>query len=326
MNRANLVPLVLLTAIAASVASQSHAGVLTFNYTSFTYPSAVNTNPNGISGSNIVGQYQDSSGNLYGFFYNGSTFTKLADPLAKVGGSFGTDAQGMSGNNIVGWYPDKSGFFDGFIYNTSTKAYTTIDNPLGLNTEALGIDGNNIVGTYYNSTGNHSFFFNGTTYTTIDDPLAGPQGTYAYGISGNNIVGYYDDVGGKPHGFLYNGSTYTTLDDPLANNGTYAYGISGNNIVGVYDNTSMYEGYHGFIFSGTTYTTLDYPGVADDTIANGISGNDIVGYYPGPVGADPLYGQGFLLVVPEPSSIVLFGFAAICLAVVACRRMRKQAA
>jgi hypothetical protein len=323
VNRAKPVLFLLLAAFTAPATSQLRATTLTFNYTSFDYPSAVNTEAYGISGNNIVGQYQDSTGNQYGFLYNGSIFTKIADPLAKLGGSFGTSAQGISGNNIVGSYPDQSGSEDGFIYNISTSIYTTIDDPLGTYTQAFGIDGNNIVGVYLDSGGNHGFLYDGSTYTTLNDPL-GVYGTLAQGISGNNIVGVYEDSAEKNHGFVYNivTQTYTTLNDPLQTNGTYAYGISGNNIVGIYDS----GGYHGFLFNGTTYTTLDYPGVSHGTIVNGISGNNIVGFYPGPVGGDPLHGEGFLLVVPEPSSIALLVLGAIGFAVVARRKMRKQTA
>ena len=66
----------------------------------------------------------------------------------------------------------------------------------------------------HDSSGNtNGFLYNGSTYTTLNDPLA--VGTVAWGISGNNIVGYYADSSGNPNGFLYNGSTWTTLDDPL---------------------------------------------------------------------------------------------------------------
>ena len=79
---------------------------------------------------------------------------------------------------------------------------------------AIGISGNNIVGTYVDSSGNNNgFLYNGSTYTTLNDPL-GVYGTFVDGIDGNNIVGSYTDSTGNNNGFLYNGSTYTTLNDP----------------------------------------------------------------------------------------------------------------
>ena len=130
----------------------------------------------------------------------------------------------------------------------------------------------------------------------------------AYGISGNNVVGYYKDASNQIHGFLYNGSTYTTLDDPLGVGGTFAYGISGNNVVGYYLDASGDN--YGFLYNGSTYTTLDDP-LGINTAVFGIDGNNVVGVYTGASGQS----SGFIATVPEPSSIVLFGFAALGLAV-----------
>ena len=47
----------------------------------------------------------------------------------------------------------------------------------------------------------HGFLYNGTTYTTLDDPL-GTFTTSAFGISGSKIVGSYAEVAGVLHGFV----------------------------------------------------------------------------------------------------------------------------
>src|SRR5215470_15375265 len=73
------------------------------------------------------------------------------------------------------------------------------------------------------------------TYTTLDDPSAGPIGTFPQGISGGSIVGWYYDSSIAAHGFLYNGLTYTTLDNPLGTGGTFPSGISGGKVVGSYN-------------------------------------------------------------------------------------------
>ena len=220
-----------------------------------------------------------------------ATFTTLDDPLASPDGKInGTRAYGISGNNIVGAYLDSSGQQNGFLYDGTT--YATLDAPLGTNgTYAQGISGSCIVGYYEDSSDlDHGFLYNGSTstYTTLDDPLASPDGkvngTRAYGISGSNIVGAYLDSSGQQNGFLYNGTSYTTLDDPLGTNGTYAQGICGNLIVGYYVDSSEVD--HGFLYnrSTLTYTTLDDPlaspdGKINGTRAYGISGNNIVGAY-----------------------------------------------
>jgi autotransporter-associated beta strand protein len=163
-----------------------------------------------------------------------------------------------------------------------TITYTRLDDPLATQpygAAAFGISGNNIVGYYVDSSSVfHRFLYNGSTYTTLDDPLGAGE-TIAQGISGNNIVGWYVDSSDIYHGFLYNGSGYTTLDDPLAAQpyGTVAYGISGNNIVGTYSDSS--GKYHGFLYNGSGYRTLDDPLGVGATYPQGISGNNIVGYY-----------------------------------------------
>ena len=156
--------------------------------------------------------------------------------------------------------------------------YTTLDFPGGTSTEAHGIDGSNIVGSYTDATTKpHGFLYNGSTYTTLDDPL-GTQGTIAYGISGSKVVGTYYDATGNGQGFLYDGSSYTTIDDPLAVGvENDAIGISGNTIVGLYGHAG--SGFFGFLYNGTTYTTLTAPLAAGDTDALGITGNNIVGQY-----------------------------------------------
>ena len=77
-------------------------------------------------------------------------------------------------------------------------------------TVAKGVSGNNIVGSYLDSSGgSHGFLYNGTTYTTIDDPL-GMGGTFLNGIDGSNIVGSYVDSSGQNHGFV------ATVPEPSA--------------------------------------------------------------------------------------------------------------
>jgi hypothetical protein len=143
-----------------------------------------------------VGTGDYDSPNAWGFLYNGSTYSSIADPLG-----WRTEANGISGSNIVGTYYDASGNLHGFLFNGST--YTTLDDPLGVKgTQAWGISGTDIVGNYYDSSGeSHGFLYNGSTYTTLDTLLGNGTQVYAvFGIDGNNIVGCYSDSSGD-HGF-----------------------------------------------------------------------------------------------------------------------------
>ena len=248
----------------------------------------------GISGSNIVGSYRDGEA----FFFNGGTYTPLSDPNYSF-----TIATGISGSSIVGWCTDGADAH-GFLY--SNGEFTILDHPnagavenptlippggysylLGSyqfdgwgGTFPSGISGGNIVGWYVDANGYaHGFLYNGSAYTTLDDPH-GVGSTYAQGINGGNIVGWYVDANGDTHGFLYNGSTYTTLDDLNGVGSTYAQGISGGNIVGYYTKPAPVGNYgYGFLYNNGKYTTLADPNGAGATSVQGMSGNTIVGWY-----------------------------------------------
>jgi hypothetical protein len=112
------------------------------------------------------------------------------------------------------------------------------------------------VNQFQQITGNYGFVYDGSTFTTIDNPLGG-GGTYVTGIDGNNIVGYYTSVNQFQqitgnYGFVYDGSTFTTIDNPLGGGGTYVTGIDGNNIIGYYTSVNQFQqitGNHGFMAS-----------------------------------------------------------------------------
>jgi len=103
------------------------------------------------------------------------------------------------------------------VYN-----FSTFDDPSAtffVGTQAFGINGSGqIVGAYANGSGNHGFLYNpnGGTYTTIDDPLAGPTGTLPFGINDmGQIVGTYFDNANNGHGFLET-TLHRTRRRPLA--------------------------------------------------------------------------------------------------------------
>jgi len=159
------------------------------------------------------------------------------------------------------------------------------------------ISGNTIVGTYIDASNKgHGFVFDGTTYTTLNDPFGGIS---ARGISGNKIVGAYLNTKNRTHGFIYNGTTYTTLDDPLfpAAGITALHGIDGSNIVGNTQTGTTFAA--AFLYDGATF---NHPFGIEGLFMGlhhqffGISGNRIVGSY---------QDKPFVYVIPEPSSFLL---------------------
>ena len=73
-------------------------------------PGAASPCAYGISGNNVVGSYENSSGQYQGYLYNGSSYTTLSVPSAAA-----TWAWGIEGNSIVGYYGDGSGNTYGFL-------------------------------------------------------------------------------------------------------------------------------------------------------------------------------------------------------------------
>jgi hypothetical protein len=127
-------------------------------------------------------------------------------------------------------------------------------------------------------TSNHGFLLQGSTFKTIDYPLA--TGTELTGINDLKvIVGYYNDSGGNRHGFELSGSTYTSIDVPGAAKpyGTIVWDInkSGESVGGYWDGTRA----HGFLLSGGVYTTLDPPGSISTTAVGINNFGQIVGWY-----------------------------------------------
>lgn len=168
------------------------------NWTLLNYPSAMKTNPLGISGTDIVGQYSNNySDNPHGFLYDGLNWTTIDYP----GAVQGTYLCGISSDTIVGYYEDASWLPHSFFYNLTNGNWTTLDKPGASFVEVQDIDGSNVVGHYSDASGTHGFLYNFTSgnWTTLDYP--GANRTMVNGISGSNVFGSYET--NITHGFIY---------------------------------------------------------------------------------------------------------------------------
>ena len=207
-------------------------------------------------------------------------------------------------------------FVLGFVPTFAQIQYQTFTIPKGVNT-VNGISGNNVVGEIEDAGLAKGFLYNGSSYTTIQDPNAN-NATLVRGVSGSTVVGTYINTASGDHGFTYNNGIYTDINDPsgtgtiataidgtniigtsvgssagqqgfLDQNGVFSVinvptgsytqplGISGDTIVGTY--IDPINGESGFTFENGVYTTLNDPLGTGGTVLTGISGNDIVGYY-----------------------------------------------
>src|SRR5438874_1556862 len=89
--------------------------------TQFDYPGAGNSALTAISGSNVVGYYDDSSGSG-AFLYNGATFTSISPP-----GTVQTQPLAVSGNSVAGYYylASNGSNANGFFFNGSSYTMLT---------------------------------------------------------------------------------------------------------------------------------------------------------------------------------------------------------
>ena len=291
---------------------------------SFTYlsaPGAVTTAGGGIQGSTVVGYYVDSSSNVNGYSYNGTSYTTL-NPVGA-----GAYLYGISGSTIVG--NDTNSPTNGLISYDSGATFNTLNDPSATSgTFPSAVPGAYTVGYYYtNSFANFTgFVYDGSNFYDLQAPAAVPNETFGFGVQstggGNGtIVGSYYDALGNVNGFIYTGSLtslnpagFTTLNDPLGVGGTYLYAVSGTQIVGTYiDGLGIY---HGLIYDLSTsqFSTLDSPlGNLPGNFGTQLfqnSGNQIVGNY-----LDSNFQfNGFIVTIPEPSTMCLLGLGTIVLA------------
>ncbi|MHC4745659.1 MAG: hypothetical protein ACYS8Z_27405 [Planctomycetota bacterium] len=100
------------------------AGTAQANWVTLDYPGAIGTIAHGIDGQNVVGSYQDASGNWHAFIYDGSSWTALDFP-----GAENTAAYGIDGDKVVGHYGEGFQSYQGFLYDGVT--WTTLDFPEG---------------------------------------------------------------------------------------------------------------------------------------------------------------------------------------------------
>jgi len=140
--------------------------------------------------------------------------------------------------------------------------------PLGVN------DHGQVVGYWQDLTTGalHGYFYDGTTYTTLDYPGAA---TEAVGINNAGVIsGLYYFSSSGPYGFIYDNGTFTQLSYPNTPSGTDGQGINNHNEV-----VGYWGYYYSFIYNNGSYTSFGYPGAAV-TYASGINDSgQTSGYY-----------------------------------------------
>jgi hypothetical protein len=290
------------TALGSLAISQCAAQdiTLSFTYSPFNVPGALNLGIQGINDVGTVSGYLvDSSGNTKGLeLPAGGAVATLIDP-GDTGSPSYTEASQISQTGMIygQFYDDSITTYTGFIYDTRRGTYTTYipaDQPQY--TTAGLLSGNDIGGL--------CGFIYPPPYT-IFSALVSLNGTYnTYQIEGDNsectsmnaagdVVGTYTDSAGVDHGFhLTTSGTLTLINVPTAAStagtapcltgnvgGTVVEGLNNlGDISGHFWDTSYNE--HGFLMTaaGKVYQ-LDYPG-AYQTAGGGVNDRrSVAGHY-----------------------------------------------
>ena len=186
---------------------------LTSTFTAFDPPGSTHTTVASLSGSIVVGQYENASDVYHGFLYNilTTTFTTFNFPTgSEWSGQYHGHLRQQRRGRFIRFTRN---VYHGFLYNGTT--YITLDDPDAVQsayqgTHATDVSGSNVVGYYYDA----SSVEHGASITAPWDGVhrsssmirtqhrAAYQGTIAAGISGSNIVGNYADASNVRHGFL----------------------------------------------------------------------------------------------------------------------------
>jgi probable HAF family extracellular repeat protein len=305
--------------------ASSDAGAYTFAQIDVPFIGASDTIVFGINDrGEVVGSYRDAAFQLHGFFRDAdANFTPINVPFLNASNTaaYGLNNQGQ----IVGSY--NTGAFQnlhGFL--AQQGQFNPIDVPFSgsSNTEAFGINGQgDIVGGYFLSSvgsgAEHGFLATSGGFTTLEFPSAGI--TEANGVNNTGqIVGDFSDADFNQHGFIFKDGGYHAIDDPSATNGTAAIGVNDlGQIVGDYFAGEFGGSVHGFLLDAGGFDTIDVPFAGGlNTVIRGINNQgDIVGLF-----SDLNGNHGFIAspqtAVPEPSSVVLLGFAIAALLWLSC--------
>ena len=259
-------------------------------YTQFDVPGAVFTVGMGIDTvGDLVGYYQDASGNLNGFLFSGGTYTTI-DPT----GSTFTELTGKNDlGQIVGRENAGSG---GFLYDVATQTFTAISYPKAGVTYPYAINNAGIIAgeVVYGADKISGFELVGSTYRHIAPPRT--VLSLVTGITASG--GLYGQASGKNRtlNLSFAQGKYSRRVIPNAP-GAVVFGVNpaGTTLVGTYNPSSGV--YAGFIYQNSTLTTLQFPG-ENYTTAQGINAaGEVVGYFQGTAG-----GHGFTWTPPADAA------------------------
>ncbi len=200
------------------------------NLYSYSYPSAIETELDGISSAgDVVGFFADQAGVVHGFLVNSRWSIQIDVP-----GATGTYAIALNSENyVVGRYTDHKGETHGFVW--FNNATTQLDYPGGTMTWANAVNDEGIVlGNFFNTEFGivQGFIYESGKFSNFSYP--GAVNTQPFAISDSGyIAGSFNLKAGNSSAFILepNGNF---IELHLGENVTQAiaYGINNNCVVG----------------------------------------------------------------------------------------------
>jgi probable HAF family extracellular repeat protein len=244
----------------------------TYTYVSVNYPGAGYNAPSAVNDkAQVVGSWQDGSGTLHGYYWDGTNYTSIDYP-----GSTGTEALGINNAGVIsGLYEtEMSTQVHGFILKDGT--FTSYDYPGFVGqTDGTGINNNGVTTGYYDFDNETGFTYTNGGFNSFNYP--GAEYTYAFALNDNEqVAGYYRVGSTNPIGFLYSGGKFTAIEYP-ADYQSEAYGINNAGVVvgWSYINDPPYE--QGWLWQNGTFTPIT---ASTKPLPYGINNNgQLVGLY-----------------------------------------------
>jgi uncharacterized membrane protein len=223
---------------------------------------------------NYVVSYVDAQFVQHCGYVVGKTVANIFDPSGVQ-----TFCNGLNNNNeIAGNYTLANRNSNGFVYSVTTGTFTDIIVPGAINgTSAFGInDAGQVAGTFADAVGSHGFFYDGSTYQTLDVPFANAAATTGWGLNnaGEITLQYVDVPTSTTHSATLLNNTYTQLDVPGALQ-SYAQGINNHGQIAYQWEDGTKFQFHSAVYGAGKFVQVAVPG-ASRTCAFGINDSGLI--------------------------------------------------
>jgi len=205
---------------------------------------------------------------LAGTTYNFQTVTSPGDPAF-------TQLLGINNaGTIAGYFGDGTTVANNGFTLVLPNTYTAENFPGAAQTQVVGINNTGeTVGFWIDSGGvNHGFTYNGSTFTSVDNPFTSTV-TQLLGVNNSGTAaGYWTDASGNFHPFTWVSGTFTPIAVPGSVSAQATDVNNAGSVVG-------FSGSEGFLDVAGVFTFLQFPG-ATATVADGLNNNgQVVGSY-----------------------------------------------